>query len=81
MDFSLHFAMLKAFNEKDGWNSGLICLYTLTFDYLYADPMNILTFAENHDTDHIMSVFDGDMNKHKNLMAFMLTTRGIPQLM
>ncbi len=81
MDFSLYFAMTKAFGEKEGWNSGLIRLYnSLALDYLYPDTDNLFTFAENHDTDHVMSIFEGDINKYKNLMAFLLTTRGIPQL-
>jgi glycosidase len=81
MDFSLHFAMQKAFNENDGWNTGLIRLYnSLAKDYEYANPYNLLTFAENHDTDHIMSILNGDINKYKNLMTFISTMRGIPQL-
>lgn len=81
MDFSLYEAMLKAFTEEENWNTGLIQLYnSLAMDYLYANPQNIFTFCENHDTDHIMTVFDGDINKYKNLMTFLLTTRGIPQL-
>jgi glycosidase len=81
MDFSLYFSILKAFNKKDTWNEGLICLYnSLAQDYLYGNPYNLLVFAENHDTDHIMSVFNGDINKYKALMTFLATTRGIPQL-
>lgn len=81
MDFSLFFAMPKAFNEKEGWSEGLIRLYnSLALDYLYADPYNLLIFAENHDTDHIMSTFEGDIDKYKQLMTFLATTRGIPQL-
>ncbi|WP_372755636.1 alpha-amylase family glycosyl hydrolase, partial [Labilibaculum sp.] len=81
MDFSLYLSILKAFNEKDTWNEGFISLYnSLAQDYLYGDPYNLLVFAENHDTDHIMSVFKGDINKYKALMTFLATTRGIPQL-
>jgi glycosidase len=81
MDFSLYFSMTKAFNEKESWNEGLIRLYnSLALDYLYGDPYNLLIFSENHDTDHIMSVFDGDINKYKQMMTFMATTRGIPQV-
>lgn len=81
MDFSLFEAMTKAFNESEGWNTGLVRLYnSLAFDYLYPHPDNLFIFAENHDTDRIMSVLDGDIKKYKSLMAFLLTTRGIPQI-
>lgn len=81
MDFSLFEAMTKAFNEKEGWDTGLVRLYnSLAFDYLYPHTDNLLIFAENHDTDHIMSVLGGDIQKYKNLMTFLLTTRGIPQI-
>lgn len=81
MDFSLFDAMTKAFNENEGWNTGLVRLYnSLAFDYLYPHTDNLFIFAENHDTDHIMSVLGGDIQKYKNLMTFLLTTRGIPQL-
>ncbi|PKQ64034.1 alpha-amlyase [Labilibaculum manganireducens] len=81
MDFSLFEAMTKAFNENEGWNTGLVRLYnSLAFDYLYPHTDNLFIFAENHDTDHIMSVLGGDIQKYKNLMTFLLTTRGIPQI-
>lgn len=81
MDFSLFEAMTKAFIEDETWNTGLIRLYnSLAFDYLYPDTDNLFIFAENHDTDHIMSVLGGDIQKYKSLMTFLLTTRGIPQL-
>ena len=81
MDFSLLEAMTKAFDEKQNWNTGLIRLYnSLSFDYLYPHPENLFTFMENHDTDRMMTVLNGDMRKYKMLMSFLLTTRGIPQL-
>lgn len=81
MDFSLFEAMTKAFNESEGWNTGLVRLYnSLAFDYLYPHPDNLFIFAENHDTDRIMSVLNGDIQKYKSLMTFLLTTRGIPQI-
>jgi len=81
MDFSLLEAMTKAFDEKESWNKGLIRLYnSLSFDYLYPHPENLFTFMENHDTDRMMTVLNGDIRKYKMLMSFLLTTRGIPQL-
>ncbi|PKQ61132.1 alpha-amlyase [Labilibaculum filiforme] len=81
MDFSLFEAMTQAFNENEGWNTGLIRLYnSLAFDYLYPHTDNLFIFAENHDTGYLMSMLEGDINKLKHLMTFLLTTRGIPQI-
>ena len=81
MDFPLMDAMHKAFDEKESWNEGLIRLYnSLASDYLYPDKGNLFTFLENHDTDRVMTIMNGDINKFKMSLAFLLTTRGIPQL-
>jgi glycosidase len=81
MDFPLMNAMHKAFDEKESWNQGLIRLYnSLASDYLYPDRDNLFTFLENHDTDRVMTIMNGDINKFKMSLAFLLTTRGIPQL-
>tara|TARA_R110001583_G_scaffold1202_5_gene10071 strand:+ start:35175 stop:36998 length:1824 start_codon:yes stop_codon:yes gene_type:complete len=81
MDFPLMNAMHKAFDEKENWNEGLIRLYnSLASDYLYPDRDKLFTFLENHDTDRVMTIMNGDINKFKISLAFLLTTRGIPQL-
>ena len=81
MDFPLMDAMHKAFDEKESWNQGLIRLYnSLASDYLYPDRNNLFTFLENHDTDRVMTIMNGDINKFKMSLAFLLTTRGITQL-
>lgn len=82
MDFQLSDAMAKAFNEEnDTWSEGLIRLYnSLATDYFYPHPENLFIFAENHDTDRFMSIVNGDLDKYKLMMSFLLTTRGIPQI-
>lgn len=81
MDFPLMDAIGLAFNEKQGWNNGLVRLYeTLSHDYLYADANNIMIFADNHDTSRILDVLNYDANSCKLAMTFLLTTRGIPQI-
>lgn len=86
MDFSLYYAIQQCFNEqnytpKDGEESGITRLYNvLSNDYLYADLNNILVFSENHDTPRMNQIIGGDINKFKMIMAFLATTRGIPQL-
>ncbi len=80
-DFPLMYAISKAFNEKEGWSSGSAQLYeTLSQDYVYSDPMNLVVFADNHDGDRLYSKLDEDINKYKLAMAFLFTTRGIPQI-
>ncbi|HMM10738.1 MAG TPA: glycoside hydrolase family 13 protein [Bacteroidales bacterium] len=80
-DFPLKYAIRDAFNESNGWSTGVSRLYeSLSLDFLYADPMNIVVFADNHDADRIFSALGEDMRKFRMAMTFMLTVRGIPQI-
>jgi glycosidase len=82
MDFNMHDAISVAFNQDEqGWDGGVGQLWhKLTQDYLYADPSNLVIFAENHDTQRFSTVVGNDVKKYKLGMTFLLTTRGIPQL-
>ncbi|MBN2805969.1 MAG: glycoside hydrolase family 13 protein [Prolixibacteraceae bacterium] len=82
MDFYLHDAVSVAFNQNDqGWDSGVGQLWkTLSQDYLYADPYNLVIFLENHDTQRFSTQVGNDVDKYKLALTFLLTTRGIPQL-
>lgn len=84
MDFPLMGEMNRAFDEETtDWNGGLFRLYEyLSQDVVYTDPMNLLTFLDNHDTSRFYHS-DADtknLNRYKQAMAFLLTTRGIPQI-
>jgi len=80
-DFPLMYAIASAFNEKEGWDKGAARLWELIAqDYVYANPMNLVTFADNHDGDRIYSKLNEDFNKFRLAMALLLTTRGIPQI-
>ncbi len=80
-DFPLMYAVDKAFNEKDGWDKGTLRLYEiLAQDYLYANPMNIVTFTANHDGDRFFTKMQEDLRKFKMGMAFYMTVRGIPHM-
>jgi glycosidase len=80
-DFPLYEAMQKAFNEKEGWSEGLIRLNnTLASDFLYASPSSNVIFLDNHDTGRFFSTVGEDVRKLKLALAFLLTTRGAPQL-
>ncbi|GAA4324618.1 glycoside hydrolase family 13 protein [Mucilaginibacter gynuensis] len=85
MDFPLTFTADKGFNkennENGGESSGLYQIFeVLAQDYLYADPKNILTFLDNHDLGRFNRVEDKDLDRYKQAFAFLLTTRGIPQI-
>ncbi len=80
-DFPLYYALKKAFNEKPGWDTGLIRLYdVLAEDFLYPDPYRLVVFADNHDLDRLFSGLGEDLNKLRLTMTFLLTTRGIPSV-
>ena len=80
-DFPLKFAMNKAFNEQDGWSTGLSELYeVLSQDFLYSNPMNLVVFTDNHDGDRFFTTMQEDLRKFKLGMAFAMTVRGIPQM-
>ena len=81
MDFKLSIDGHKYFDEPtDPWN-GLNHLYDhLALDYLYADPQRVLTFLDNHDTDRYLLTLPDSLGSWKQAIAFLLTSRGIPQL-
>ncbi len=81
MDFPLMYAMHKAFSEKDGWDTGLSRLYEiLAHDFIYPNPNNLLIFADNHDVGRFQRDSLQAIGNLKLAMAFLLTTRGIPQI-
>jgi glycosidase len=80
-DFPMMDAISKAFNENEGWDKGSARLWELVSqDYVYANPMKVVPFADNHDGDRIYSKLNEDYNKFRLAMVFLLTTRGIPQI-
>ena len=80
-DFVLESAMLAGVNEKFDWGKGFNRIYTsLSQDLVYQDPMRNMTFLDNHDHDRMFSILGEDMNKYKQAITLLLTTRGIPQL-
>ncbi len=80
-DFPLHYALIEAMNEDEGWTQGLRRIYyILSQDMLYSNPNNLLIFPDNHDVNRFYTSLGEDLNKFKLAMAFILTTRGIPQV-
>lgn len=82
MDFTLMDALTASINEdKAVWNKGIIGVYeNFTNDFLYPNINNIMTFAENHDTNRINSIYKNDLKKYQIAMTILATVRGIPQL-
>lgn len=81
MDFPLMYAIQKAFTEKTGWDTGLARLYEIiAHDFIYKNPSNLLIFADNHDVGRIRRTAKHPADDVKLALAFLLTTRGIPQL-
>jgi glycosidase len=80
-DFPLMFAVTQAFNENDGWTTGLSRLYEVfSQDLVYSNPMNLVIFADNHDGSRVFTKLGEDMNRFKMAMTVILTARGIPQV-
>lgn len=81
IDFAMYDALRLGFMEPDGWNTGILRLYeVLSQDFVYPDPQKIMVLADNHDVDRYLASQGQDIRKLKMALAFVLTTRGIPQL-
>jgi neopullulanase len=80
-DFPLCFTVPQALNEPAGWDTGLRRLYNvLSQDFLYPDANRNMVFLDNHDLTRYFRLVQKDLRKFKMGLAFLLTTRGIPQL-
>ena len=80
-DFPLYDALNKAFTESEGWNTGIVRLYEiLAQDFSYPNPNNIVVFADNHDVNRYLDSQKDDVRKLKMAIAYILTTRGIPEI-
>ena len=85
MDFNLAFLAPDAFtyeSKSDDVNpTGLFNIYvSMANDILYPDPSNVLVFLDNHDLGRFSRVEDKGLNRYKQGIGFLLTTRGIPQV-
>lgn len=79
-DFQALWGINEALNGKFGWNEGVNKLYTtIASDFLYKDPTKLVVFLANHDLPRFYSVVKEDFKNYKMGIAWLLTTRGIPQ--
>jgi glycosidase len=71
--------MQNAFGKSDsGYLTNIF--EDIAQDFIYPDPYNILTFLDNHDLSRFNRKDDTDLIRYKQGLAFLLTTRGIPQI-
>jgi len=79
-DFQALWGINEALNGKFGWMDGVVRLYNVfANDYMYKDPARNVVFLDNHDISRFYSVVGEDFDKYKSGIAWLLTTRGIPQ--
>jgi glycosidase len=80
MDFPLTDAMRRALAAPDGAEQSLTTIYeTLSQDYLYANPGNLVLFEGNHDLSRIYSELNADPDLFRMAMAFIATAPRISQ--
>lgn len=81
MDFPLHGALIAALTEGDSHDAGLTKLYEgLAHDFVYPAPQKLVLFDGNHDTPRLFSLLHEDAGLTKMALAYLATTRRIPQL-
>ncbi len=82
MDFPMQKAISEAMNDEENhWNKGLIKMYHgLANDFLYPEPNELVVFLDNHDMSRFYTQVGEDPALLKMGLAYILTTRGIPQI-
>ena len=84
MDFPLQSALTQGLKEPEttDMGKGISRVYdALANDFVYANPKNILVFADNHDMDRIFTQMDNDVDLTRMALTYLATTRGIPQML
>jgi neopullulanase len=77
LDFPLFYSIRHAFAEEKSLDE---IPRTLAQDYLYTDPSILVTLLGGHDDGRFMSEKGASLAGLKLANAFVLTTRGVPQL-
>lgn len=72
---------MAPFKAKTDPSNGLNTIYDhLALDYVYPDPMNVLRFLDNHDTERFILTEPETLDQWKQALTVLLTVPGIPQL-
>lgn len=78
----MDFASLFSIQDFLSGAKGLSNVYDVfAKDFVYANPDNILIFADNHDHQRGMFAAKGNSAKMKLALTLVMTTRGIPQVL
>ncbi|UVW29598.1 glycoside hydrolase family 13 protein [Massilia sp. H6] len=81
MDYPLNDTLRRALVAEDSLHSGLSHLYErLNDDVAYPDASKLVVFEGNHDIPRLYSILGEDLDLYKMAIAYLLTTRGVPQL-
>lgn len=81
MDFPLQEALIKGLLEPEEDRQGIRRLHTmLANDFQYPNPQNLVVIGDNHDMSRLHTQLNEDEALTKMALAFLMTTRGIPQL-
>ena len=80
-DLPLCFATHRAFEGKLNPTDAMSRLYNLlSQDFLYPEPYRNVIFLDNHDMTRFFTQTGSSLDIYKMGLAFIMTTRGIPQL-
>lgn len=87
-DFETHLPAVMDFPLSDAFRnyltgSGKLAdIYkVISQDFVYTDINNLLTLFDNHDMARGIFIANGDQQKLRQVLAMLLTIRGIPQLL
>ncbi len=80
MDFPLRTALSRSLNSTNVNSSWEPVYDIMSQDFLYPNPMDLVVFPDNHDMSRIFTQLNEDVDLFKMAIAYVLTTRGIPQL-
>lgn len=78
----MDFPLMEPLRLKNGEDSLHAIYNLLSQDIVFANPMNLLLFLENHDTERFFKDKEEtmDIERYKQALTLLLTLRGIPQL-
>lgn len=80
-DLPLCFATHRAFEGRLNPTDAMSKLYNLlSQDFLYPEPYRNVIFLDNHDMTRFFTQTGSSLEIYKMGLAFIMTTRGIPQL-
>jgi glycosidase len=79
MDFPLTETMRTTLASKEGTWLFNDVYETVSLDYLYPNPGNLVLFEGNHDMPRLFSVVGEDINRYKMDIVFVMTMPRIPQ--